>query len=411
MKSEVKIKATKLLYFGFSIYIYSCIFIESEIHNISGMDLILRFTKYFGIMLCIASRYEDLKVKEKTVRQILVMMFLVTINMLFVDGGIGLLELLVIVFCFIQNQDSIKGAFDCEIKGLLVGHLFVMFLSMIGVIQDNVSSRWFGNYMGSFFAGEYVRHQLGFLTSNQIPLTLMIVYTFVIATKQKRVKTIEHIFFLIANYWCFINFGARVSFILIIVAFIWYETIRLFSPKRCFKHKPYMWLSYPGCAAISLVSAYLYNPNSRIWIVLNEIFYNRLRWSHAALIRYGIPLIGCGINAGKATGADGENLVDNAYVLTVVQKGVIIAIIMIFLLSYLTYRAEKANNRYLVLSLVVIAAACLIDDHLSSYKIIPFYVLAFSDVYNVINTRRAFKNARIKNGAFSNNILKGKIYD
>ena len=251
-------------------------------------------------------------------------------------------------------------------------------------------------------------HQMVFLSSNQIPLTLMIVYTLVIVTKQNRVKTIEHIFFLIANYWCFINFGARVSFILIIFTFIWYESIRLSSHKRCFRHKPYMWLSYPGCATISLVSAYLYNYNSRIWVVLNEIFYNRIRWSHAALIRYGIPLIGYGINAGKATGADGENLVDNAYVLTMIQKGVIIALIVVFLLSYLTYRAEKANNRYLVLALVVIAVACLIDDHLISYKIIPFYILAFSNVYNVIDTRRVLKDNKIKYGVFSNNMLKEK---
>ena len=388
----MKIKTVKPLYFGFIIYIYSCIFIESEICNISGMNSILRLVKYFGIMLCIASQHKDLKVKKEEACQIFAMMLLATINMLFVDGGIGLLEILIIVFCFIQNQGSIKGAFDCEIKGLLGGHIFVMLLSIIGVIKDNVSSRWFGNYMGAFFSGEYVRHQMGFLSSNQIPLTLMIVYILVIVIKQDHVKTIEHIFFLVANYWCFINFGARVSFILIIFIFIWYRTILLSARKRCFKHKPCMWLSYPGCATISLVSAYLYNPNSRIWFVLNEIFYNRIRWSHAALIKYGIPLIGYGINAGKATGAYGENLVDNAYVLTVIQKGIIIALIVIFLLSYLTYRAEKANNRYLVLALVVIAVASLIDDHLMSYKIIPFYILAFSNVCNVIDTRRVFKN-------------------
>lgn len=362
-------------------YLISNIFIESEILNLTGMHSILRIVKYISILICVLSCHDNLWLNKKRTVYFWGILLLSGLNMLLVEGGSGFIEIIIVVLCFTLNKTKVSHIFKCCINTLFIGHLFIIFLSHVGVLKDEISSRYFGNYMGSFFAGEYVRHQMGFLASNQVPLTLMIVYFMLIAYKQKEVKICEHIMFLIVNFWCFFNFGARVSFILIIATLFGYEFIS-FMNKVSGKYLRIhiMWLAYIVCAVVSVFSACMYNVSSHIWVIANEIFYNRIKWSHAAIERYGVSLIGYGLNAGEATGAYGENLIDNGYVLLLIQKGVLIGIFVIAFWCLLAYKAEKKNNSYMVLSLVMVAVASLIDSHLVSYKMIPFYcVLTLGD--------------------------------
>lgn len=402
----MKFKTKYLLYVGYCIYMLSNVFIESKMCDISGVGTMLRFLKYVGVLFCIFASHQSLTVSKQKAIEFLCVLFMAIANMLFVQGGSGLIEIMIIIFCIVLSEVKTNEVFACGIITLLGGHLFVIILSLLGILKDEVSSRWFGNYMGAFFSGEYVRHQMGFLSSNQIPLTLMIVYLMIIIYKQKNVTFIEHAFFLIINFWCFFNFGARVSFILINFTFILYEIIVFFEKKnKKSKCSPFFWTIYLSCAIISIFSAYVYNPTSNMWKILNEIFYNRIRWSHAAIDKYGISLIGYGLNAGKATGNFGENLIDNAYILVLIQKGVIIATIVILFWCYITYKAEKEKNAFLVLSLVIIAVASLIDDHLITYKMIPFYAIAFLNDYTInhnqqmkVKPKRHYKIIHIKRG-------------
>lgn len=175
-------------------------FIESEIHNLAGMSLILRISKYLGVLFCILACHNSLRVSRQKAVLFCGLLCLAIVNMFFVQGGSGLIEILIVVFCIGLIKANASEVFACGICTLVGGHVFIMFLSLIGVLKDNVSSRWFGNYMGSFFAGEYVRHQMGFLASNQVPLTLMIVYLMIIVYKQSHVTIAEHALFLVANF-------------------------------------------------------------------------------------------------------------------------------------------------------------------------------------------------------------------
>lgn len=383
----MKIKAKYFMYIGYCLFVLSYVFIETELNSISRMSYILRALKYVGVFLCIFSCSYCSRIDKGKLTYFLFLLTLALANMIFVNGGSGLIEILIVVFCITVMKANVRDIFKCEIVTLLVGHVFVMFLSLIGVLNNNVTSRWFGNYMGSFFAGEYIRHQMGFLASNQVPLSLMIIYLMVIVYRKNRVKLYEHILFLVANFFCFNYFGSRVSFILIIVTFIWYEYVFL-SPKKNKKKFCVMWVIYVLCSMISLFSACMYSESSRIWITLNEIFYNRIKWSHAAIEKYGISIIGYGLSAGKATGYYGENLIDNAYILMLIQKGLLISLFVILFWSYLTYMAEKENNSFLTIALVIIAVASLIDDHLITYKMIPFYVIGFQCDYSLCGCQR-----------------------
>ena len=368
-------------------YLMSNIFIESEIYNLNGMNIILRATKYCGILICVFMCCNISRINKQKAVYIWSILLLTVFNMILASGGSGLTEIVIIVLCFSLSHVNVTTIFKCCINTLVIGHFIVISLSLLGILKDEISSRWFGNYMGEFFAGEYIRHQMGFLSSNQVPLTLMIVYLMIIAYKKNKIKMYEHILFLILNFWCFVNFGARVSFILIIFTFVAYEYIIILEKKGIKKYRIHiMWLSYIVCMLISISSAYMYNASLSVWKIANEIFYNRIRWSHAAIENYGISLLGYGLSAGKATGSYGENLIDNAYILVLIQRGIIIGLVVVAFWGVLTYKAEKKGNSYLVLSLTIIAIASLIDDHLITYKMIPFYCVFFLDDYMQVRT-------------------------
>ena len=386
----MKIEKRTIFLTGYSLYILTNVFIESELADLGPMGKILRLLKYMGILFVILSCYNDAKLDIKRTKIIGILIFISLINMIVFNGGTAIVEIAIIIGCFAMIRDNLKDIFKWSIYNLTVGHIIIMLLSFVGILEDHITTRWVGSYMGSFFGGEYIRHQMGFLASNQIPLTLMIVYIMFIAYKKEKITIKEQLLFLILNMCCFISFGARVSFLLIIGAFFVYCILRIsdkFFPNWTIKTN-FIWILYPFCMMISVILGYFYNSGSNLWLLLNDIFYNRIRWAHAGLKNYGLRILGYGLKAGQATGTNGENLVDNGYVLILLQRGIILTIMVIVMWSYLTYIAEKNRDKYMVLSLILIAVASLIDNHLISYKMIPFYCTFISGQDEIKNKGR-----------------------
>ena len=386
----MKIEKRTIFLTGYSLYILTNVFIESELADLGPMGKILRLLKYMGILFVILSCYNDAKLDIKRTKIIGILIFISLINMIVFNGGTAIVEIAIIIGCFEMIRDNLKDIFKWSIYNLTVGHIIIMLLSFVGILEDHITTRWVGSYMGSFFGGEYIRHQMGFLASNQIPLTLMIVYIMFIAYKKEKITIKEQLLFLILNMCCFISFGARVSFLLIIGAFFVYCILRIsdkFFPNWTIKTN-FIWILYPFCMMISVILGYFYNSGSNLWLLLNDIFYNRIRWAHAGLKHYGLSILGYGLKAGQATGTNGENLVDNGYVLILLQRGIILTIMVIVMWSYLTYIAEKNRDKYMVLSLILIAVASLIDNHLILYKMIPFYCTFISGQDEIKNKGR-----------------------
>lgn len=386
----MKIEKRTIFLTGYSLYILTNVFIESELADLGPMGKILRLLKYMGILFVILSCYNDAKLDIKRTKIIGILIFISLINMIVFNGGTAIVEIAIIIGCFAMIRDNLKDIFKWSIYNLTVGHIIIMLLSFVGILEDHITTRWVGSYMGSFFGGEYIRHQMGFLASNQIPLTLMIVYIMFIAYKKEKITIKEQLLFLILNMCCFISFGARVSFLLIIGAFFVYCILRIsdkFFPNWTIKTN-FIWILYPFCMMISVILGYFYNSGSNLWLLLNDIFYNRIRWAHAGLKHYGLSILGYGLKAGQATGTNGENLVDNGYVLILLQRGIILTIMVIVMWSYLTYIAEKNRDKYMVLSLILIAVASLIDNHLISYKMIPLYCTFISGQDEIKNKGR-----------------------
>lgn len=380
--NKLQLNKTDIFIFGNYVYVFAVILLESQYKNIGDLAIVLRLIKYLGLLICFASLKLDSNISKKKLCILLFLFFFLSVNIIVFDGKLLLVEYSVIFITYPKNDKTMSRMLKCYINTITICTLFVIMSCKIGILTDNISTRYFGDYMGSFFEGEYIRHQYGFLISNQVPLNLMIVYFLLISYKKNHLRWYEHILMLALAFYCFGLFGSRISLILICFGCAAYCIIQKLDNVQI---PHFMHFSFPICALLSFISGYLYDASKRFWFLLNQIFYNRLKWANVALLGYGINLFGHGSNVGVNTGG-GENLVDNGYVLTSLQYGVVVFLFFLILLTFLCKYYEKKGDKYSALSLALIGIATLIDNQLISYKILPFLCYA---VQKISESRRS----------------------
>lgn len=361
-----KVKLSKIYYVLLIIFIINDVFSESQLVNFSGISVMLTVVRYLDLgILVVAIFYRNMNVKKNIIMLFGIISIFIIFNLLIEGSGLSLLPIL--LFTLMSRDYSLEKIFKITIVSLLAAHLLVIMCTWGGLLEDNIGSRYIG-YSSSLLGGHYQRHSMGFLVHNQIPLFFMIIYFYIILYKRENIKFIENIFFVVSNYFIFSLFGARIVFILVFVVFGGYYVIKI-ANKFDLKIFSVPWhLSYPILAFFSYVVFFKYDENNRMWVKLNLFFNNRIEFAHKALKHYGIKLIGSGKNLVG-------NTVDNGYLNTMLINGVIVCVLLIGIWTYITWIAEKKNNRYLVFILVILAFENLINTHLESFKLIPLFCI------------------------------------
>ena len=378
----MRLTRIKLLYILYTIYIINCVFSESQMSEFYLLNLIMGVVRYFiifAIALLVATK-SNLRFRQKMLMPLTILMVSILGNMVFVDGGAGILLLMVIIASFYVYEINAEKITKITIYSLLLGHIFIVLLSISGFLEDRVYSRYLGNEIGNFFAGTYSRHTYGFLVQNQMPLTLLIIYILRIIYKKNNMKLIEHIAFAILNFMFYFTFGSRVSFILLYLVEISFFAAKLITNKRKSqkaKKRNLLWISYPVCFCLSLFISFKYDASTYIWLYINNIFMNRFIMCQQAIKTIGIKLFGSGQSAISNLEVVGlqNATIDNGYINILIVRGIVIAVAFVVMWSWLTYQAERKKDFYLVFSLVVLAVLNLIDSHLTSYKMIPFFCM------------------------------------
>ena len=129
---------------------------------------------------------------------------------------------------------------------------------------------------------------------------------------------------------------------------------------------------------MSLISGIFYSSSVEAWRNLDTIFNNRISMNNSAIQLYGLNLIGAGRNAVNYSSISAINI-DNGYMNNLIGDGIIIFIILIYFWTKITHIAEKKRNFYLLIALVIIAYENLINNHLTSFKLIPFLCILIND--------------------------------
>ena len=368
-----KIRKETVYYLFLVIYIFNQVLSESQYLNIPTISLLLAVVRYFVLVALTIYIFEQKKISSRWMWLFAIFILFSLLNLIMVDGGISYFA--IILFVVSSRNCSLEKIFRYTLYSLISSHIVVMLSAYVGILNDTVDFRYVGKFSGSILSGAYYRHSMGFLVHNQIPIVCLIIYLYIIVLRRNRMKGIENIAFLVLNYVVFKFFGSRVVFILMLLTIVSYYLIKMYKNHCIKKITSVLNFTYLVAALLSVAAAYWYKDNS-MWHKLDMIFNNRIRMASEALHFYGVGLIGSG---GKAVLYNSASLInvtlDNGYINVLIGDGLVIFLLLLGIWTYITFIAKKQKNKYLLLVLCLIALENLINSHLGSFKLIPFFCI------------------------------------
>ena len=134
---------------------------------------------------------------------------------------------------------------------------------------------------------------------------------------------------------------------------------------------------------ISLVLALAFKDNN-VWRILNLISNNRIIMSNEAINLYGIRLLGAGKQAVDYSFISNITI-DNGYINVLIGDGLLLMVFIIGVWTRITAVLTGKDNKYLTMVVVFLALENLVNTHLSSFKLIPFFCILFNDKDSFLN--------------------------
>lgn len=380
----MKVKNQDIFIITYVLFIFNQIISESQYTKIGVISSFL-FAMRIGLLIVfafvIAQRQNFMTMQCYLILSLLLLAII--LNLIFFDGG--LTAIYVFIVAFASKNVSLEKICKATLFTIIISNLFVILSSQIGIIEDDVGTRMISSNVVSLLSGEYTRHSMGFLVSNQVPITFLILYLIFVIWKKDEIPVWFNIGILVLNFIIFYFFGARTIFLLVMMTIILYYIVIFIDKIICIRIKrmpisPIVF-TFIICCLVSFGICFAYDSDSSFFYYLDTFFNHRISMAHDALNYYGITLLGLGKIAGTYEGelnALMANTVDNGYILLVIQRGLIIAIVVVMALSYLIKIAVNKKNLYLLLALVVFAVENMINADLISYRSVILYCFIFN---------------------------------
>ena len=409
----MKIKKHDIFIMLLMFYMFIMVLLESRFIDYNGFRSIISALRYLDLGLVIIYIVSEKSIGGNGIVLLLTMLVITAFNFIIFNGGTTILG--IVLFAIASRNCPLKRIFFAAIISLTIAHLFVALSSAVGIVDDTVNTRYISEITGQFFEGEYNRHGLGFLVTNQAPLAFMIVYMFFIVYKKGNVTLFQHIIAVAINFILYDLCGARIVFALSIpfTAIVYCMHIWEHKPfafkykykKRFSLFKMLLRLMPVVICVISFAMALLYDSTSKFYSNLNLMFNNRLYFAQENIKYFGISLFGSGKISGTS---DALLTVDNGYIITFLQNGIILGCLIIACWVYMSYIATKRNNSYLALVILVLAIENIINSHLISYKMIPMFCMIINNndpLIGIITTKNGpLYNKNIKMDSFNNRL-------
>lgn len=266
-------------------------------------------------------------------------------------------------------------------SGLL---FFIILSSLVGIIP---------NYSG--WSGGRQRYYIGFryaLYPSNYMFMISCVTTCLLNTRL-RIKHVLGLF--VANYVIFYYTTSRLSFYLSCIVILSSYILALVE-NRFFKkgipRNPIVGIllasSYSIMLIISFAAAFNYSPSNQIFQYLDgvNVFGGRIGISSNAVQTYGFNLFGREMHFyGAALSPNGApvvhnaasyNYIDNLFIKTTINYGVVFMALFLLIFTAITWRAYWEDHSFIVLALVMIALHCCVDNAMLHLYYNTFLLLA-----------------------------------
>ncbi len=367
------VRKETLYYFFLRLFVYVNVFSESQLDTMPVVGELL-FLLRNGLLVAF---FLLLLIDDRGFRQNFVAIggsILLFFAFRIVANNSGLTPITLFLIAWTSYKKDLSKIFKYVLTDIILGYLLVYGLCAVGILEDEVSNRTVVDFKGSFLSGDYARHNLGFVIHNQSPTTFLLVVLLAIGYRGSHLSFPICVGILALNTLFFYLCGSRVVFLLGIVVVLAYW-LALFLKKRF--HLTTLakigYLAFPLCCIGMFLATYLYPRGSYALYLANGLLNNRLLFGYTALQKYGFTLFGAGQSAGSYATMDVT--VDSGYIITYLQQGLVVLVLMMLVFQRAMTVAIRRKNIFLVMALCFVAVENIVNAHIFSYKLIPFYCI------------------------------------
>lgn len=263
--------------------------------------------------------------------------------------------------------------------------LITVLLTEAGVTEDYL-----------FDATDRVRHSLGFTWTMLAPTVFLFVVMCYVNIRRERMTLVEVLLIGAVNIWLYEMTNTRSVMLVCMVYIVWtfLMGLRLRAKKRSTAGKEMpaqrprrnwrmVLTAVPTLCCITAIALHAcYSPLNPVMEFLNRKLSGRLKLGYTAMGRYGITWFGqpiTWIGWSRRRVESLYNYVDSSYLQILLNMGIVMLCVIVFLYSYMIFRAVRENNLYMVLTLIMICVLCMVEPRLAQPEFNPFLLLAFAD--------------------------------
>lgn len=238
---------------------------------------------------------------------------------------------------------------------------FIIISALLGIITNYTVSQ----------AGGRIRSYLGFLYALIPSAYVFNITALAIYLAGTKIKWKEILFLLLINWLIFIPTNSRLSFFLAIFLLFVSGFLKIkpyfFNDKKIIQN--ILSFVFPICCALSIYLSITYTPSNYRMRELNSFLGGRLAYGRNAFFQYGFALFGQDVDfhgngltsAGKVS-TETYNYVDNLYLQILINFGIIILLVYLFIHTVALIKSRKQCDYFLFCILIILALHGLIDD-------------------------------------------------
>lgn len=376
----------QLFLWGYFVFIVNQVCAESQFNDIASIRICLKLIRwglilYFSFIIVLRNRY----LLNKSMRLTVILAVTAIINMLLFHGKI--LVLILILIMIASYGCSMTVMLKTHIGAIIIGYLFVIVSTLAGILEDKISIKILNNLDRFFLPSAGVRHTMGFLVPNEIPIALLFIYLMLILLMDNCFKKKYHIPFLIINCIVYYFFASRTVCLLVFLIAI----IHCFAMRKETKFLQLGALASKGAMLLFLIASVIFpaivNVENKFIERLNVLFTARISIMQKALERYPLTLGGYGDKFVSIRDINDYLVLDNGYIYLFVTRGIILGILILLVWWGLINIAKKQKNIYMMLVVLIILIENCIDSSFLLYKAFPMYCIFINcdlKIYNLL---------------------------
>lgn len=268
--------------------------------------------------------------------------------------------LLTFVIVVAAKRINIRKLIVTDLKIRVPMAIGIVLLSMAGIITDRVEQRMGGS----------LRHSFGFTHPNNLGAMLFIVSLYWFYLKHKRFKLRDYVGIAALGVMCQTMTDSRTSTAMIALIFLvealdsliglFHKSAR--TRRLLLKYGMLMIVIVPS---ISIYFGYCYSAGNLFHLALDQFLSSRLYLASVALKNNGLTMLGQFIQVipwSVATVAETTNAIDNAYMYTLINFGIVTFAIMIWTIWRIYRYSLTENDHSVCVCLLIMIVAGFVEN-------------------------------------------------